>query len=90
MCESSGVNGMSIAITVKNVYNGSTIRMEVENDETMGDIIKSAAEYWRKEASAYILKKGKMLLRSSMTVAEAGIITDDVLEMIPDPEGGSR
>jgi len=81
---------MSIAITVKNVYNGSTIRMEVENDETMGDIIKSAAEYWRKEASAYILKKGKMLLRSSMTVAEAGIITDDVLEMIPDPEGGSR
>ena len=81
---------MSIAITVKNVYNGSTIRMEVENEETMGDIIKSAAEYWRKEASAYILKKGKMLLRSSMTVAEAGIITDDVLEMIPDPEGGSR
>ena len=81
---------MAIAITVKNVYNGSTIRMEVENDETMGDIIKSAAEYWRKEASAYILKKGKMLLRSSMTVAEAGIITDDVLEMIPDPEGGSR
>ena len=81
---------MSIAITVKNVYNGSTIRMEVENDETMGDIIKSAAEFWRKEASAYILKKGKMLLRSSMTVAEAGIITDDVLEMIPDPEGGSR
>jgi len=81
---------MSVAITVKNVYNGSTIRMEVENDETMGDIIKSAAEYWRKEASAYILKKGKMLLRSSMTVAEAGIITDDVLEMIPDPEGGSR
>ena len=81
---------MSVAITVKNVYNGSTIRMEVENEETMGDIIKSAAEYWRKEASAYILKKGKMLLRSSMTVAEAGIITDDVLEMIPDPEGGSR
>ena len=81
---------MSIAITVKNVYNGSTIRMEVENDETIGDIIKSAAEYWRKEASAYILKKGKMLLRSSMTVADAGIITDDVLEMIPDPEGGSR
>ena len=81
---------MAIAITVKNVYNGSTVRMEVESDETMGDIIQSAAEYWRKEASAYILKKGKMLLRSSMTVAEAGIITDDVLEMIPDPEGGSR
>ena len=81
---------MSLAITVKNVYNGSTIRMEVEQDETMGDIIQSAAEYWRKEASAYILKKGKMLLRSSMTVAEAGIITDDVLEMVPDPEGGSR
>ena len=81
---------MSLAITVKNVYNGSTIRMEVEQDETMGDIIQSAAEYWRKEASAYILKKGKMLLRSSMTVAEAGIIMDDVLEMVPDPEGGSR
>ncbi len=81
---------MAIAITVKNVYNGSTVRMEVESDETMGDIIQSAAEYWRKEASAYILKKGKTLLRSSMTVADAGIIADDVLEMVPDPEGGSR
>ena len=81
---------MAIAITVKNVYNGSTVRMEVEKDETMSDIIQSAAEYWRKEASAYILKKGKTLLRSSMTVADAGIIADDVLEMVPDPEGGSR
>ena len=31
---------MSIAITVKNVYNGSTVRMEVDSDETMGDIIQ--------------------------------------------------
>ena len=80
---------MTIAITVKNVYNGSTVRMEVDSDETIGDIIESAAEYWRKEASAYILKKGKTLLRSSTTVAEAGIMPDDVLEMVPDPEGGS-
>lgn len=75
-------------ITVKNVANGATVRMEIEPEERIGEIIESAAEYWKKDSGAYVLKKGKALLSSSATVAEVGIVNNDVLEMIPDPEGG--
>ncbi len=80
---------MSLTITVKNYVNGSTVRMQTEADETIADIIDSAAEYWKKEPKAYVLKKGKTMLRATSTVAEAGILSGDILDMIPDPEGGS-
>ncbi len=81
---------MPIKITVRNVSNGATIRMEVEPADKVCDIIDSAADFWNKDAGAYVLKKGKKLLRGSDTVAEINLVTDDVLEMIPDPEGGCR
>lgn len=77
-----------LTLTVKNLANGSTIRIEAEPEDEISEIIDSAAEYWKKESKAYVLKKGKKLLRGNSTVAEAGIVNDDVLEMIPDPEGG--
>lgn len=80
---------MSLVITVRNMANGSTIRMEVEYEDRVGEIICSAAEYWKKDAGAFVLKRGRALLTSTMTIREAGIVTDDILEMIPDPEGGA-
>lgn len=79
---------MGIKVTVRNAVNNSSVRMDLEPGERMEDIIESAAEFWRKDPGAYVLKKGKMLLRSGMTVLEANILNDDVLELIPDPEGG--
>ena len=79
---------MAIKITVKNVANGSTIRMEVEPTDRVSDIIDSAAEFWNKDSGAFVLKKGKKLLHGSDTASEINLLTDDVLEMIPDPEGG--
>jgi hypothetical protein len=80
---------MTVTITVKNVATGSTVKMEVEPNETIGDIIDSAADFWKKEPSAYILKKGKSMLRGSDTVSQLYLQNGDVLEMVPDPEGGS-
>ncbi len=80
---------MTLVITVKNVANGATVRMETEPEERIGEIIESAAEYWKKDPGAYVLKKGKTLLSASSTIDESGIIGNDILELIPDPEGGS-
>ena len=74
---------------MKNVANGATVRMETEPEERIGEIIESAAEYWKKDPGAYVLKKGKTLLSASSTIDESGIIGNDILELIPDPEGGS-
>jgi len=80
---------LTLVITVKNVANGATVRMETEPEERIGEIIESAAEYWKKDPGAYVLKKGKTLLSASSTIDESGIIGNDILELIPDPEGGS-
>ena len=79
---------MTLVITVKNVANGATVRMETEPDERIGEVIESAAEYWKKDAGAYVLKKGKSLLNANQTIDESGVLNNDILELIPDPEGG--
>ncbi|MDY0293307.1 MAG: hypothetical protein RBQ77_01870 [Candidatus Methanomethylophilaceae archaeon] len=81
---------MTVRITVKNIAANATMRMEVEPQETMADVIQCAAEYWSKDSGAYILKKGKTMLRGDRTAEETGLVNDDVLELIPDPEGGGN
>jgi hypothetical protein len=44
--------------------------------------------YWEKPAGAYVIRKGKQVLRGQATIMDAGILSEDVLELIPDPEGG--
>lgn len=80
---------MGIRIVVRNAVNNSSIKMELEPNEKIMDIIDSAAEFWKKDPGAYVMKKGKALLRGDMTILEANLMNDDVLEMIPDPEGGN-
>ena len=81
---------MSVEISVKNTANGDSVRMRVDPNEKVNEIIDSAAEYWKKDAGTYVLKKGKKLLCGSDTVAEINLMNDDVLELLPDPEGGLR
>ena len=79
---------MSVKVKVKNAESGSTVDMELEGDNTVNEIIESAAGYWGMDAGAYVLRKGKALLRGGATVAELEIVDGDVVELIPDPEGG--
>jgi len=79
---------MGIHVTVKNATLGATIKMDLAPNETVYDIIESAAEFWKKDPKAYVLRKGKSLLAARDTVMEANIMNEDVLELLPDPEGG--
>lgn len=79
---------MTVRITVVNTLNSSSIRMELEAHETVEDIVNTAAEYWGKDAGAYVLRKGPKLLSRGQTVAEINLFDDDIIELIPDPEGG--
>ncbi|MFA6805095.1 MAG: hypothetical protein WCQ23_06810 [Candidatus Methanomethylophilaceae archaeon] len=79
---------MTVRITVVNTLNNSSIRMELEPYESVEDIVDTAAEYWGKDAGAYVLRKGSKLLNRGQTVDEINLSEDDVIELIPDPEGG--
>ena len=80
---------MGIKVTVKNAVSNSSMIIELEPTEKVIDIIESAAEFWKKDPGAYVIKKGKALLRGDMTVFDANLVNGDILELIPDPEGGA-
>jgi len=79
---------MPLRVKVRNAETGSTVDMELEGENTVEEIIEGAAGYWEKDAGAYVLRRGKRLLRGQQTVTECGLISQDELELIPDPEGG--
>jgi len=79
---------MSVRIKVRSAESGSTVDMELEGHNTVNEIIESAAGYWGMSAGAYVLRKGKSLLRGDRSVADIGLVNDDMVELIPDPEGG--
>jgi len=79
---------LAIRIKVKNAETGATVEMELESENTVDEVIESAATFWNKDIGAYVLRKGKKVLRGGNTLVDAGIREEDVLELIPDPEGG--
>ena len=80
---------MTVRVTVVNTLSNSSIRMELESFESVEDIVDTAAEYWGKDAGAYVLRKGSKLLNKRQSIDEINLRDDDIIEMIPDPEGGS-
>lgn len=79
---------LTFRLKVKNAETGAAVEMELEGDNTVDEIIESAATFWNKDMGAYVLRKGKKVLRGGSSIEDSGIIAEDVLELIPDPEGG--
>jgi hypothetical protein len=77
-----------VRIKVKNAETGATVEMELEQENTVDEVIESAATFWSKDMGAYVLRKGKKVLRGGASLNDAGVRAEDVLELIPDPEGG--
>lgn len=75
-------------IIVKDAETGNRINMEVDKDNTVEEIIEEAANYWKKNPGAYVIRMGKKILQAEMTVEEATLQENDIIELIPDPEGG--
>ena len=75
-------------IKVRNAETGATVEMELDQENTVDEIIESAATFWNKDMGAYVVRKGKKVLRGNTSLSDAGILEDDVMELIPDPEGG--
>jgi hypothetical protein len=84
-----GRSDMTIRTTIKDADSGNTVDMDLESDNTVEEIIESAASFWSKDPGAYVLKWGRKLLRGGIQVSEAGVRDGDTLELIPDPEGGA-
>jgi len=59
---------MSIRTTIKDVDTGNAVDMDLESDNSVEEIIESAASFWTKDPGAYVLKWGRKLLRGKAIV----------------------
>ena len=75
-------------ITVKDAETGNKINMDLEGENTIEEIIETAADYWKKDSGAYVIRYGKKVLHGQISLEDSNIQENDVLELIPDPEGG--
>ncbi len=78
----------SIRVTVRDADTGNKVEMDLELENTIEETIESAASYWEKDAGAYVMRYGKKVLRGQITIGTSSIRDGDLLELIPDPEGG--
>lgn len=80
---------MSLKLYIRDAETGNRIEVEATPTNSVEDLIHSAASYWKKDPGAYVLRQGKRILQAESKVKDLGLISEDVLELMPDPEGGS-
>lgn len=78
----------TLKIEVRNTQNGNSTVMEVDRQTKLQEILDSAVEFWSMANDAYLLKSGRKLLSASKTVEESALNDGDIVELLPDPEGG--
>ncbi len=79
---------MGVRVIIKNSEIGSNVAMDLEPTNSVQEIIDSIATYWEKDAGAYVIRKGKRLLKGEQMIGDLGFAENDEIELIPDPEGG--
>ena len=79
---------MGVRVIIKNSDIGSNVAMDLEPTNSVQEIIDSIATYWEKDAGAYVIRKGKRLLKGEQMIGDLGFAENDEIELIPDPEGG--
>ncbi len=79
---------MTIKITVRDADSGDEVDLELEEDNTVSEVIDTVAGFWNKPAGAYVLRYGTRLMRGDDQISYYGLNDGDSIELIPDPEGG--
>lgn len=79
---------MAVRITVRDPDNGHTVAVDVEPDTVVEEVVESAAKFWDKPTGAYVVRRGNTILPGSAKFADLKPTAEDILELIPDPEGG--
>jgi len=85
---------MPLKIVVRDADTGDEVDLELEPENTISEIIETVAGFWNKPAGAYVLKYKSILLEGQQPIGyyanpgTYGLKDGDMLELIPDPEGG--
>ena len=79
---------MAIKANIRDATTGSVVEMEFQPYHTMDDVIRGAADFFCKDPGAYVLRRGRKVMRGGVTLKELKVSKEETFELIPDPEGG--
>jgi hypothetical protein len=79
---------MSIKAKIKDATTGNVVEMEFEPYHAVDDVIRGVTDYFNKDTGAYVLRRGKKVMRGGAKLKELKVKKEEVFELIPDPEGG--
>ncbi len=79
---------MSLKLKLVNGGDGTSISTEVEESESVGDLLVFASQYWHKQNYAFVMKIGSKLIPANRVIGELGLSDGDELTIVPDPQGG--
>lgn len=79
---------MPIKSLVKDMDTGNVVNIEFEPKHTLDDVIKTAVDFFKKDAGAYVLRRNDEVLRGSATLESIDAKREEYFELVPDPEGG--
>ncbi len=79
---------MTMNLKIRNSADNSVISTEVEESDSIGDLLLYAAEYWRSQNYAMVMKVGSRLVPPNLSVSETGLKDGDTVTVVPDPQGG--
>lgn len=81
---------MTKKIEVKYPTTGDSVTIEVEDHHKVRDVITLVVDHLKLQPAPYWLQKGKKQIPPDGTIGSANIMDGDVVELIPDPTGGTK
>ena len=79
---------MRMNLKIRNAVDNTDISAEVDDSDTVNDVLVIASEYWKEQNYALVMKVGNRLISPSLTISEVGLKNGDAVVIVPDPQGG--
>ena len=79
---------MRMNLKIRNAVYNTEISAEVDDSDSVNDVLVFASEYWKEQNYALVMKIGNKLIQPNLLISEVGLKDGDTVVIVPDPQGG--
>ena len=79
---------MRMKLIIRNAADNTEISAEVDDSDSVNDVLVFASEYWKEQNYSLVMKIGNRLISPSLLISETGLEDGDTVVIVPDPQGG--
>lgn len=79
---------MRMKLKIRNAVDNDEISAEVDDSDSVNDVLVFASEYWKEQNYALVMKVGNKLIQPNLLISDLGLKDGDTVVIVPDPQGG--